>query len=211
MARCSAGAAAAPGQGARRDALLIRDVEVAGCPASTCASRTAGSPRSGGACRGSGRDRRARRRADPGARRPSHPHLRARRAGPVRGPGRRGGRRDLPGADPGGVGGRPAGAWLRVTGYHETMAGPLTRAELDALAPAHRLRVQHQTGALWVLNSAALDAVARRPATAMRRARRARTAHRPDLARRRLAARADRRGAAGPGPGGPPPGPPRWA
>ncbi|HEY8572660.1 amidohydrolase family protein [Phenylobacterium sp.] len=50
---------------------------------------------------------------------------------------------------------RPPGAWVRVTGYHETIAGQLTRAALDDLAPAHRVRVQHQTGALWVLNSLA--------------------------------------------------------
>lgn len=54
---------------------------------------------------------------------------------------------------------RPPGAWLRVTGYHERMAGELGRDELDALAPRHRLRVQHQTGALWMLNSLALEAV----------------------------------------------------
>ena len=54
---------------------------------------------------------------------------------------------------------RPAGAWIRATGYRERMAGELDAAALDALAPRHRLRVQHQTGALWVLNSAALAAV----------------------------------------------------
>jgi predicted amidohydrolase YtcJ len=54
---------------------------------------------------------------------------------------------------------RPPGGWLRVTGYHERIAGELTRQALDQLAPAHRLRVQHQTGALWVLNSAALGSV----------------------------------------------------
>jgi predicted amidohydrolase YtcJ len=54
---------------------------------------------------------------------------------------------------------RPAGAWVRATGYHERMAGELSAATLDAIAPRHRLRVQHQTGALWVLNSAALAAV----------------------------------------------------
>jgi len=54
---------------------------------------------------------------------------------------------------------RPAGAWLRITGYHERIAGELTRERLDQLAPAHRLRVQHQTGALWVLNSLALASV----------------------------------------------------
>lgn len=54
---------------------------------------------------------------------------------------------------------RPAGAWVRATGYHERLAGELDAAALDALAPRHPLRVQHQTGALWVLNSAALAAV----------------------------------------------------
>jgi predicted amidohydrolase YtcJ len=57
------------------------------------------------------------------------------------------------------VSARSAGAWLRVTGYHERIAGELTRRELDALAPRHPLRVQHQTGALWVLNSLALAAL----------------------------------------------------
>ncbi|HEY1752626.1 MAG TPA: amidohydrolase family protein [Caulobacteraceae bacterium] len=54
---------------------------------------------------------------------------------------------------------RPPGAWLRATGYHERMAGELSREALDALAPRNPLRVQHQTGALWMLNSAALAAV----------------------------------------------------
>ena len=54
---------------------------------------------------------------------------------------------------------RPAGAWVRALGYHETLAGDLTRDDLDRLAPRHRLRVQHQTGALWILNSLALDSV----------------------------------------------------
>lgn len=54
---------------------------------------------------------------------------------------------------------RLPGAWLRVTGYHEAMAGDLDRQALDALAPRHRLRVQHQTGSLWILNSLALETV----------------------------------------------------
>jgi predicted amidohydrolase YtcJ len=54
---------------------------------------------------------------------------------------------------------QPAGAWVRVLGYHESMAGELTRRELDLLAPRHRLRVQHQTGSLWILNSLALDSL----------------------------------------------------
>ena len=54
---------------------------------------------------------------------------------------------------------RPAGSWVRATGYHERMAGDLDAAALDALAPDHPVRVQHQTGSLWVLNSRALAAV----------------------------------------------------
>lgn len=54
---------------------------------------------------------------------------------------------------------RPAGAWVRATGYHARTAGELDAATLDMLAPRHLLRVQHQTGALWVLNTAALAAV----------------------------------------------------
>lgn len=54
---------------------------------------------------------------------------------------------------------RPAGAWIRVLGYHESIAGELARADLDRVAPRHRLRVQHQTGSLWVLNSLALAAL----------------------------------------------------
>jgi predicted amidohydrolase YtcJ len=54
---------------------------------------------------------------------------------------------------------RPTGAWIRAVGWHEALAGDLTRADLDRLSPGHPLRVQHQTGALWVLNSAALAAV----------------------------------------------------
>lgn len=57
------------------------------------------------------------------------------------------------------VAARPAGAWVRALGYHEAMAGDLDRERLDQLAPHHRLRIQHQTGALWMLNSPALASV----------------------------------------------------
>jgi len=52
----------------------------------------------------------------------------------------------------------PAGAWLRCVGYHESVAGPLDRWALDRLLPnpGRPVRVQHRTGALWVVNSAAL-------------------------------------------------------
>lgn len=50
----------------------------------------------------------------------------------------------------------PVGEWVRATGYHEHMAGSLDRVELDKLVPDRPLRVQHQTGSLWMLNSAGL-------------------------------------------------------
>jgi predicted amidohydrolase YtcJ len=54
---------------------------------------------------------------------------------------------------------RPAGSWLRATGYHERIAGALDRGVLDRLAPEHPLRIQHQTGSLWMLNSRALEQI----------------------------------------------------
>ena len=53
----------------------------------------------------------------------------------------------------------PPGAWLRAIGYHESVAGELDRTSLDRLAPDRPLRVQHRSGALWVLNSPALAAL----------------------------------------------------
>jgi predicted amidohydrolase YtcJ len=47
------------------------------------------------------------------------------------------------------------GAWLRAVGYHESVAGALDRDALDRLLPQRPVRVQHRTGALWVVNSAA--------------------------------------------------------
>ncbi|MET0986549.1 MAG: amidohydrolase family protein [Steroidobacteraceae bacterium] len=55
----------------------------------------------------------------------------------------------------------PRGTWLRAVQYHEHGATLLSRDELDHIVPAHPLRVQHQTGALWILNSRALEAVCR--------------------------------------------------
>jgi predicted amidohydrolase YtcJ len=47
----------------------------------------------------------------------------------------------------------PPGAWLRAVGYHESVAGPLDRHALDRLLPHRPVRVQHRTGALWMVNS----------------------------------------------------------
>lgn len=51
------------------------------------------------------------------------------------------------------------GASLRVIGWHETRTGPLDRYRLDALSGRAPVRVQHRSGALWVLSSAELDRV----------------------------------------------------
>jgi predicted amidohydrolase YtcJ len=53
----------------------------------------------------------------------------------------------------------PSGRWLRATGYHESFMGALDRHRLDAVIPGRPVRVQHSTGALWVLNSEALERV----------------------------------------------------
>ncbi|ETW22159.1 amidohydrolase family protein [Mycobacterium gastri] len=49
--------------------------------------------------------------------------------------------------------------WIRAIGYHESVAGRLDRDALDALVPDIPLRIQHRSGALWILNSAALARV----------------------------------------------------
>ena len=49
--------------------------------------------------------------------------------------------------------------WLRVTGWHEHSGGPLDRYRLDLLGGQVPVRVQHRSGAMWVLNSAALGEV----------------------------------------------------
>ncbi len=46
--------------------------------------------------------------------------------------------------------------WIRAVGYHEAVAGPLDRASLDDVSPPVPVRVQHRSGVLWTLNSAAL-------------------------------------------------------
>jgi predicted amidohydrolase YtcJ len=50
----------------------------------------------------------------------------------------------------------PPGAWLRGVGYHESVAGTLDCDALDALVADRPVRVQHRSGALWVLNRAAI-------------------------------------------------------
>lgn len=49
------------------------------------------------------------------------------------------------------------GRWLRGVGYHGSVAGDLDRHALDRLLPHRPVRLQHRSGARWILNSAALD------------------------------------------------------
>jgi predicted amidohydrolase YtcJ len=49
--------------------------------------------------------------------------------------------------------------WIRGVNYHESVAGNLDRHLLDAVVPDRPVRIQHRSGALWILNSAALALV----------------------------------------------------
>ena len=49
-----------------------------------------------------------------------------------------------------------AGEWVRAVGYDEAVHGSVDRWRLDALAPGRAVRLQHRSGAMWVLSSAAV-------------------------------------------------------
>lgn len=52
---------------------------------------------------------------------------------------------------------RQSGAgWLRGIGYHPSVAGEIDRHWLDQHGPDRPIRIQHRSGRLWILNSAAL-------------------------------------------------------
>ncbi len=46
--------------------------------------------------------------------------------------------------------------WVRGTGYFESVAGDLDAASIDRLHDARPVRIQHRSGALWMLNTAAV-------------------------------------------------------
>lgn len=52
---------------------------------------------------------------------------------------------------------RPGTGWLRGIGYHESVCGLPDALALDRLCPDRPLRIQHRSGRMWLLNSAALD------------------------------------------------------
>jgi len=60
--------------------------------------------------------------------------------------------------------GLPPSAWLRATGYTDAGAELLDRRVLDRMVIDRPARVQHRTGGLWILNSAALALVITDPA-----------------------------------------------
>jgi predicted amidohydrolase YtcJ len=49
--------------------------------------------------------------------------------------------------------------WIRGAGYTESVAGDLDAAALDKLRADLPARIQHRSGALWMLNTAALTAI----------------------------------------------------
>jgi predicted amidohydrolase YtcJ len=53
----------------------------------------------------------------------------------------------------------PRSGWVRGVGYAESVAGDLDALTLDDLGGAGPVRVQHRSGALWVLNTAGMEAL----------------------------------------------------
>ena len=49
----------------------------------------------------------------------------------------------------------PGAGWIRGVGYHESVAGTLTRQALDRICADRPVRIQHRSGKMWFLNSAA--------------------------------------------------------
>jgi predicted amidohydrolase YtcJ len=49
--------------------------------------------------------------------------------------------------------------WIRAVGYHASVAGELDRGQLDEVRTDIPLRIQHRSGAMWILNTPALARV----------------------------------------------------
>ncbi|MFP6625608.1 MAG: amidohydrolase family protein [Deltaproteobacteria bacterium] len=54
------------------------------------------------------------------------------------------------------AGARDKRQWIRGIGYHESVAGDLDRHSLDSLLSDCPARIQHRSGGIWYLNSAAI-------------------------------------------------------
>ena len=55
-----------------------------------------------------------------------------------------------------GVRARDRHGWIRATGYHESVAGELDAYALDRLHAESPVRIQHRSGALWIVNVAGM-------------------------------------------------------
>ena len=53
----------------------------------------------------------------------------------------------------------PGSGWVRAVGYHERLAGDLDAGALDQLIGDRPVRLQHGSGKMWLLNTAALEAL----------------------------------------------------
>lgn len=49
--------------------------------------------------------------------------------------------------------------WIRGIGYHETVAGDLDSTTLDRIHRHRPVRIQHRSGAMWTVNTAAAEAL----------------------------------------------------
>lgn len=49
--------------------------------------------------------------------------------------------------------------WLRGVGFHDSVCAELNRDWLDQVCPQRPVRIQHRSGMLWILNSAALKQI----------------------------------------------------
>lgn len=65
--------------------------------------------------------------------------------------------------------GRDADVWIRGIGYHESVAGDIDAAWLDAAVADRPVRIQHRGGRLWVFNSRALEHLRPRPGDPLER------------------------------------------
>lgn len=53
----------------------------------------------------------------------------------------------------------PGDGWIRGVGYTETVGGLIDRSALDRCSADRPVRIQHRSGALWILNTRAADLV----------------------------------------------------
>ena len=49
--------------------------------------------------------------------------------------------------------------WIRAVGYHDSVAGELDRHRLDELFARAPVRIQHRSGAMWIVNTPGLIAL----------------------------------------------------